>query len=347
MYPPDPTGSTVACKEIDETHLVPLASLAFTPTMRSVSLHQSAPALVGDTSAPSRLPAPTAATSGQVGLANMLGALYVVALSVLAVLAVLFTDYGAVVVVAVVLVFFADLAWFVSTGAGLPWRIVGIRLVAREDHAPLGAGRLVPLPATWTVRTRGFRDSIEPHLAPVTFVRGADVASKRPLPAVAPGDAGYAPVGFGGGTSADAGVTSADTGAPVLRPFPPGTQRSQRHESPHSHGGRVRVTIDAQSRMLFTGTTIVGRGPVAEAEGDALITVTDLSRTLSKSHLRLELEADGSLYATDLGSTNGSTVMGGSGHSEVLVPHTPALLEPGDRVMLGDHEVSFATGGDA
>ena len=64
----------------------------------------------------------------------------------------------------------------------------------------------------------------------------------------------------------------------------------------------------------------------------------DLSRTLSKSHARLEW--DGRLaWVTDLGSTNG-TILQAAGVPHPLLPHqrTPlpaeATLELGDRVVV-------------
>lgn len=248
-----------------------------------------------------------------------------------------------------------DFAWWMRAGHGLAWRVAGISLLARTDDAPLGFGRLVPMPPTWVAATRGRRHPVDVRLDPVVLsdpdpIRGprqpriADVsapasAARRAAPAVEPAPSA------GEDQRGPAPVPKADaTGLPVL---PPGMQLADAEASPRSHGGPVRVTVDGQSRHVLTGTAIVGRRPVAEADGQSTIEVTDLTRTLSKNHLRLSVESDSTLVATDLGSTNGSAIVGPDGARTDLLPHAPAPLGLDDSVTLGDHRLTFSQGGSA
>ncbi len=85
---------------------------------------------------------------------------------------------------------------------------------------------------------------------------------------------------------------------------------------------------------------ILGRRPTRDPEfPDAqLISLDDDTRTISKTHARLELR-DERWFITDLDSTNGvlfATLMG----TEVAA--TPGeATEAGDRFLLGDAEVSL------
>ena len=94
---------------------------------------------------------------------------------------------------------------------------------------------------------------------------------------------------------------------------------------------------------LTSETVILGRRPVRDPEfPDAqLISLDDDTRTMSKTHARLELR-DERWFITDLDSTNGvlfATVMG----TEVAA--TPGeATEAGDRFLLGDAEVSLIRG---
>ena len=67
-------------------------------------------------------------------------------------------------------------------------------------------------------------------------------------------------------------------------------------------GGNPIIEIDGQQYLLTGPVTVIGRG------GDADIILEDTG--VSRHHLELRAEEDGTLIATDLGSTNGSLVDG-------------------------------------
>jgi hypothetical protein len=103
----------------------------------------------------------------------------------------------------------------------------------------------------------------------------------------------------------------------------------------------------ARARIPITSETVIlGRRPARDpAFPDAqLISLDDDTRTISKTHARLELRGE-RWFITDLDSTNGvlfATLMG----TEVAA--TPGeATEAGDRFLLGDAEVSLVRSEDA
>lgn len=92
---------------------------------------------------------------------------------------------------------------------------------------------------------------------------------------------------------------------------------------------------------LTSPVVILGRRPAPDAAyPDAqLVAISDETRTVSKTHARLELRGD-TWYVTDLHSTNGvlfATLMG----TEVEAPPGEEI-EAGERFFLGDAEVRLA-----
>lgn len=89
---------------------------------------------------------------------------------------------------------------------------------------------------------------------------------------------------------------------------------------------------------LASDVVILGRRPAADPAhpGAQLIAIPDETRTVSKTHARLELRGD-TWYVTDLDSTNGvlfATLMG------TEVEAQPGQeIEAGERFFLGDAEV--------
>ena len=99
------------------------------------------------------------------------------------------------------------------------------------------------------------------------------------------------------------------------------------------------VVLDSGQIFSLETPLVLGRNPSVPVDAPAqLHHWVDLSRTLSKSHARLEW--DGRLaWVTDLGSTNG-TMLQTAGGPHPLLPHqrTPlpaeATLELGDRLVI-------------
>lgn len=96
-----------------------------------------------------------------------------------------------------------------------------------------------------------------------------------------------------------------------------------------------------------SGAGVIGRAPRPTRTGQmpeiepGVLTVTDLTRTVSKAHLSFEVQESG-VWLTDLGSTNGSTVMGVRGVPAALVAGTPVLVGYGSTVTVGELAFTLA-----
>jgi hypothetical protein len=90
-------------------------------------------------------------------------------------------------------------------------------------------------------------------------------------------------------------------------------------------------------RAQVVGRGLIGRMPVAPANEtwDHLIVVNDPSKTVSKTHLRVEALAEG-LMVTDLDSANGTVVSMPGIAAERLAPHERVILMSGATVGIGD-----------
>ncbi|WP_022884508.1 DUF5684 domain-containing protein [Glaciibacter superstes] len=98
---------------------------------------------------------------------------------------------------------------------------------------------------------------------------------------------------------------------------------------------RVRwrlVLEDGTAFDLTAASVVLGRNPVAANPAEQRLVVPDTTRTLSKTHARLEL-ADGAWRVTDLSSTNGVLVVDESGVEVLIDPWTP--VEIGESFVLG------------
>ncbi len=131
----------------------------------------------------------------------------------------------------------------------------------------------------------------------------------------------------------------------------------QRADMPQRRGRRadtagdgVTLVFDSGQRVDLTQSLLVGRNPqpttlaTAGASDDdedtPVFAWPDLSRTLSKTHALLEWDGR-HLWVTDLGSTNGTTLVGEDAGVTALVPQERTRVPGGSRVVSGDREMSF------
>jgi len=130
------------------------------------------------------------------------------------------------------------------------------------------------------------------------------------------------------GTPADtpANTSAADTPAtdtpPVVNPF--------------------TLVFSTGERAQVVGRGLIGRMPVASADEvwDHLIVVNDATKTVSKTHLRVEALAQG-LMVTDLDSANGTVVSMPGIAAERLAPHERVILMSGATVGIGDQSFTI------
>ncbi|MGN8026709.1 DUF5684 domain-containing protein [Microbacterium sp. 22242] len=158
-------------------------------------------------------------------------------------------------------------------------------------------------PQTGGIRTR----VASPRPAPARDASGYAIPTSAPEPALI--DA------VPGGDASDAPATDAPvTDAPPIR------------ES-------WLLVLDDGSRVPLTGRGVVlGRAP-AGGSGDQTVRIADVTRTLSKTHARLDRDGGG-WRLTDLGSTNGVRIVGQDGAEKALPPGASAVVH--GRILLGD-----------
>lgn len=168
----------------------------------------------------------------------------------------------------------------------------------------------------------------------------AVTAEARPVPASpnAPAPAGSAPAG-----SAPAGpATPSAAPAPAsvaLGSSKPTGQGSAGPPPATSHLDRGWCAVlDDDRRLEITGLVLLGRNPQARpGEDDAeLVKVADETRTVSKTHLAMGVDANG-LYVMDRGSTNGTTLTRSNGTSIPCPAGDLLSAADGSIVSFGDH----------
>ncbi|MDN5685935.1 MAG: RDD family protein [Brachybacterium sp.] len=101
---------------------------------------------------------------------------------------------------------------------------------------------------------------------------------------------------------------------------------------------RVRLTADDGADRVVDKAVVIGRNPSSDGQ-EVLFVLKDETRSVSKTHLRIDGTGE-DVVVTDLGSTNGSSVVREDGSRESLVPNSPTVLPSGAQVTLGDRTLS-------
>ncbi|MBB5844757.1 putative RDD family membrane protein YckC [Conyzicola lurida] len=150
------------------------------------------------------------------------------------------------------------------------------------------------------------------------------------------------------GALAEAAPATADPAGPVAPATPPAVPSTPATGSvglPPGFGQAAAATPAAEALLLgenglryaLKATAVIGRNPVADpAKPEAAsIIVADETFSMSKTHARLELDADG-VWVTDLSSSNGTAAVDTAGASSDLTAGTPAHVAWGGTVRFGD-----------
>lgn len=261
------------------------------------------------------------------------------------------------------------------TGASAGKLLMRVRVA--QEHAPrspgLGrstvrgltslAGGLVAVIGAWGVELTaladrtGRRRSLGDRAAGTVVValpdRGAPTAHAEPQPAraasaVIDGDAGFAALETTGATTGGSGSTG-DTGEQAPSDAAPrevpvrGEGMSALEATGRVVPGGVLLIFDTGQRELLPARAVanLGRTPSASVEGDLTVRVDDPSRTISKNHVRLEQARSGA-WVTDLGSTNGTSLIREDGTATPLRPGERVAVDDGVRVRMGDRWFSIS-----
>ena len=152
--------------------------------------------------------------------------------------------------------------------------------------------------------------------APGVPAPGVPAPAPRPVPSLAPG---VAPT----------------PAAPVPQPAAPARPAAPTQPAPAATAS-VRVRLDDGRSLVVTGPTLIGRKPLAEGAA-ALVAIDDDTRSVSKTHLALHVDAQG-LIVTDRGSSNGSVLVRGT-REVPLRANVPSRARSGDRIRFGDRSL--------
>jgi len=163
-----------------------------------------------------------------------------------------------------------------------------------------------------------------------TVVRPVEAAPAPPAPAPgAPGDHDGATISLAQARALRAGRAAADqapssTTPPLAPPRPPAP-------------GRIRVSTGQV--LPLDRTVVIGRRPrstrVSGTDLPHLVAVDSPQQDISRSHVELRVEGE-SIVATDLRTTNGTTLLRTGADPVRLHPGEATVVIPGDVLDLGD-----------
>jgi len=236
---------------------------------------------------------------------------------------------------------------FTPTAGEAPDPIDPFGSSAPED--PLQAGAPSDVPVQGVPAAPAPAETPEPWAPPLPT---------GPVPAVATRATRYSPPPELDAHFETSAEISAVVGAPVL-----GAPRSAREsvsaqhvvpEIPDNESAFDETILAVRKRpawMLFpplgapiavtSEVLIIGRRPGSDADfpGAQLVPVSDETRTMSKTHARLERQGD-TWTIVDLYSTNGVVLVGDDGSERDAVPGLPERLP--ERFLLGDAELRIS-----
>lgn len=98
--------------------------------------------------------------------------------------------------------------------------------------------------------------------------------------------------------------------------------------------------FDSGQQLEFTGVLVLGREPVAKDPAERAVPIADPSRSLSRTHLRVGVDAVG-LWIEDAFSTNGTGYLA-DGQAVMLTQGTRIRVSSGTVVLFGDYRLTLA-----
>ena len=120
---------------------------------------------------------------------------------------------------------------------------------------------------------------------------------------------------------------------------------------PRRHGGgapQLSAVLDDGEELDLSDVVLLGRDPSPGATENtaSLVRVADPERSVSKTHLKLEV-LGGVLMATDRGSTNGSAIVSSDGSTTAMEPGVATEVPAGCAVRFGTRTVRVLSTGSA
>jgi hypothetical protein len=255
--------------------------------------------------------------------------------------------------------------WMLATRAAGPgMRLTKLQLVGFSDGRPIGWARVLIRAIIFSVvsvsglglvlllisllrhpRYQGWHDRagdavviVERMLAPRTL--GATQAASPPADEAAPEPRPLPPPVLTPAVEPVKPVAAAPVPAPTPTATPPNPAPTPREQpaAPAAAPSTWVAVLDDGREVPVRGLVVLGRNPQSRPGEEAaeLVKVADETRTVSKSHLALNVDAVGLLVA-DRSSTNGSTVTTPDGATTACVPEQAVRVSEGSVVSMGDH----------
>jgi predicted component of type VI protein secretion system len=102
--------------------------------------------------------------------------------------------------------------------------------------------------------------------------------------------------------------------------------------------------LDNGRRIELGAVTVLGRDPGSNEVTETVVAISDPTRSLSRTHLRIGRDETG-LWLQDTISANGTGYRTGDGHTVELVPGRRVHVAPGTVVLLGDRSLTLHSEG--
>jgi pSer/pThr/pTyr-binding forkhead associated (FHA) protein len=99
-------------------------------------------------------------------------------------------------------------------------------------------------------------------------------------------------------------------------------------------GVAIGLEFDTNRRIRVTGDIVVGRAP--DASLGAPVVIDDPDRSVSKNHFRVGVDKKDRMWVEDLGSTNGTVLIGADGSEVELAVGQRHGVVAGCEIRFGD-----------
>lgn len=202
---------------------------------------------------------------------------------------------------------------------------------ARETHtpkAPIGA----PIPTPTPVQ------EMQAPKAPVAPpAPTARFSAPMPQPLAREASAGAPPAEVEAPRPPEPAVPA--PALPTTAPKPAATATNSTTASAPASASYAALLLDTGQSIPVNRTIVLGRAPSPQRATDSPIPVEDLTRSLSRTHVRIA-PSEGGITIEDLNSANGTRARSPNGQTHTLVPGQPIELPMNSQLLLGERLIS-------
>ena len=128
-------------------------------------------------------------------------------------------------------------------------------------------------------------------------------------------------------------------GVPSPAPVPSPAEANDRHRAPLAPV--AWIVMDSGEREPVDTVLVLGRAPTSSDPSHRLVTVTDPTRSLSRTHLRLGPAGQG-VWAEDMFSANGTLLRLADGSTHFLPRGERVELDVGSALVIGERTLTIA-----